>query len=55
MVGGSASVVLAFLVAPSAAPVVVKPLLSMTAALNKNFVGEEEGEMRGRRSAQGRR
>jgi hypothetical protein len=55
MVGGSASVILAFLAAPSAVPVAVKPLLPMTAALSKNFTGEEEGEMHCRRSAQGRR
>jgi hypothetical protein len=50
-VGGSASAVLAFLAALLAAPVAVKPLLPMTAALSKNFAGEEEGEMRCRRSA----
>jgi hypothetical protein len=56
MAGGSASVVLAFFVAaPPAAPVVVKPLLPMTAAFSKNFAGKEEEEMRCRRSAQGRR
>jgi hypothetical protein len=53
--GWSVSAVLAFLAAPPTAPVAFEPLLPMTAALSKNVAGEEEGEMRCRRSAQGRR
>jgi hypothetical protein len=38
--------VFAFIAAPPALPVAVKPLLPMKAALSKNFPGEEEGEVR---------